>query len=261
MQNLKLNGMKNSWLIILLVLTVAGCDYTSDSIDPNLTGKSGSITRFAIYGDYMYALDQNVVLVYNISNSGDPILANKVETDYGLETIIIYDETIYLGSRTSLYILDITAPEAPIILSKTDRADVFIGGCDPVVVKDQYAYATIKNIVNVCGNIAEQSLLITYDVSDKNNPVEVNSFPMDLPNGLGYEGNYLFVTDEGTDKLIIFDITAGDTPAFFNSVDLTDPVDLITDGDKMIVSTLTDFVIYDISDVNNVTKLSTIPKT
>ena len=84
---------------------------------------------------------------------------------------------------------------------------------------------------------------------------------MELPNGLGYEGNFLFVSDEGTDELMVFDITAGDLPAYFTSVYLTDPVDLITDGDKMIVSTKTDFVIYDISDMNNITKLSVIPKT
>jgi len=251
--------MKKIIKTLFLILIVVSCKYDEFS-DPGVTGKSGSITRFAVSGNYMYALDQNKVLVYDISNPGDPILRNTVETDYGLETIIIYDGTIYLGSRTSLYILDISVPENPKIISKTDRAEAFFGGCDPVVVRDIYAYSTIKILANICGNISQISALITFDVSSKQNPVQVNSFPLNIPEGLGYNDNYLFVCDEGDDKIHIFDITVGSSPVYFDAIELTDPVDLITDGNRMIVSSKTDFVIYDISDINNIIKLSVIPK-
>ena len=93
------------------------------------------MSRFAISGDYMYALDQNQVLVYSVTNPEKPQLVSKVPTDYGLETIVIYDETIYIGSRNALYILNISNPAHPVLQSKSERADEIQGGCDPVVVK------------------------------------------------------------------------------------------------------------------------------
>lgn len=95
---------------------------------------------------------------------------HTLPTEYGLETIIIYDNTIYLGSKTALYILSIDNPAAPVILSQTERVNFPFGGCDPVIVKDTYAYSTVKIIENICGQPATQSALLVYDVSNKSAP-------------------------------------------------------------------------------------------
>lgn len=246
-----------NYLFILLIAFACENDTSSSDV---ITGKAGSITRFAVSGNYMYALDLNQILVFQIMSNGETQLVNKVSTDYGLETIIIYDETVYIGSTTALYILDISNPGTPVILSKEERGIELLGGCDPVVVKDNYAYSTVKIIVNRCGQAGVVSQLIVYDVADKKNPFEVSTFPMNMPNGLGYEGDYLFVCDEGEDKVQIFDISVPTNPAYFGFIDLVDPIDLIPNDGTLIVSTANDFVIYDITDVNNISKLSTIPK-
>lgn len=244
-----------------LALLLAACAKDFDGLE-SAAGKSGSITRFVVHNGYMYTLNPNEVLTYSLQNPDKPALVHRLATDYGLETIIIYDNTIYLGSNTALYILDISNPAAPAILSQTGRSTLFFGGCDPVVVKDNYAYSTIKIIQNICGNVSSESALLVYDVSNKSMPVERGMYSLNIPNGLGYRDNYLFVCDEGSDRLEVFDISdpldVKKLPE--HAVYLTDPYDLIVDGQKMIVSTKTDFQIYDLSQLPLIKKTGTIEK-
>lgn len=248
-------------VLILGLLLVSACTKeTGDAL--TATGKSGSITRFAVYNGYMYVLNPNEVLTYSLQDPDKPALVNRLATDYGLETIIVYDNTIYLGSNTALYILDISNPAAPAVLSKANRGFAFFGGCDPVVVKDQYAYSTIKIIQNVCGIVSSQSALLVYDVSDKSAPLEKGVYPLNIPNGLGYKDNYLFVCDEGADRLEVFDIAnpldVKPLPQFAMSI--SDPYDLIVDGNKMIVSTKNDFRIFSLEDLPVVKPIGFIAK-
>ncbi len=225
-------------------------------------GKSGSITRFAVYQNFMYVLNLNEVQTYDIQDKEKPKLVHRLATDYGLETITIYDNTVFLGSSTALYILDISNPAAPKILSQSDRLEnLGFSGCDPVVVKDNYAYSTIKIIENFCGSVSVQSALVVYDVTDKSAPLPVGVYSLGLPNGLGYKDNYLFVCDEGDDKLWVLDISNPQQLSFTDySLSITDPVDLIVDGQRMIVSSKTDFQIFDISNISNIKKVGLISK-
>jgi hypothetical protein len=244
---------------------IMGAILTACSLESADIGKtaeqSGSITRFAIHNGYMYTLNPNQVKTYSLQNPDKPQLVHTLATDYGLETIIIYDNTIYLGSRSALYILEISNPAAPRILSQTNRGDVFIGGCDPVVVKNNTAYSTIKIIENICGRVSAQSALLVYDVTDKQNPQTIGSYTLSLPNGLGYMDNYLFVCDEGTDRVEIYDIT---NPAALEltryAIPMTDPIDLIVTGDKLIVSAKTEFRFFDIRDITNIQPLGRLAK-
>lgn len=248
------------YAFMLTAFVVVACqkENVSETKNANANGTSGSITRFASHNNYLYALDQNKIKVYDIANGASPTLVNTVITDYGLETITVYDGTIFIGSRTALYILDITNPASPVILSKTEREGELAGGCDPVAVKNNYAFSTVKIIENVCGVINTSSRLLVYDVTDKNNPVLVNEYNMNIPNGLGYKDNTLFVCDEGSDVIMMFDITNPVNTSFSSTFPLTDPVDLIVDGNKMVVSTKTGFSFYDITDLNNIQPKGTI---
>jgi hypothetical protein len=247
---------------LLLTLLAAACTAESDIPLSTTPGQSGSITRFATYGHYMYVLNLNEVQTYDIAQPDLPVLVHELATDYGLETITIYDGTIYIGSTTALYILNLSNPAAPVIQAKVDE---ILGNsftrCDPVVVKGNYAFSTIKIIANVCGQISSESALVVYDVTDKSNPVVLATYPMFTPNGLGYKDHYLFVCDEGSDQLQVFDISNPEAvlPTPY-SISLTDPVDLIIAGQKMIVSTKTDFDIYDIGNIEQIQKIGRIAK-
>jgi hypothetical protein len=129
-------------VMLLTILSSSSCEKSAEERDLAIgeEGLSGSITRFAVLGDYLYALNPNGVLTYNVSNASKPVLTSIINTDYGLETITIYDGYVYIGSRTSLYILDISNPSIPTILSQTQGGSLLGGGCDPVVVKGDYYY-------------------------------------------------------------------------------------------------------------------------
>ncbi len=252
--------MKKTLFATCIALFLFAC--SKDSALEQVAGKSGSITRFAIYHDFMYVLNLNEVQTYNIKQKEHPVLVHRLPTDYGLETIAIYDNTVFVGSTTALYILDISDPAAPVIQSKSDRiTDIGFIGCDPVAVKDHFAYSTIKVIENICGTISAQSALVVYDIADKSAPKVVGFYTLEIPNGLAYKDNYLFVCDEGWDQLLVFDIT---TPTMLTqtnySFSITDPYDLIVDGTRMIVVTKTDFQIFDISNIAQIKKIAQISK-
>ena len=245
----------------LLLLTVA-CTQDSSLFIESQTGVSGSITRFATLGDYMYTLNPNELQTFDISDPNNPKHVSELETDYGLETIFIYDNRIYLGARTGLYILALDDPSQPKLLSQTTRSDSFFGACDPVVVKDSYAYSTVKTIENICGNINTLSALLVYEVSDPENPVLRQEFILEAPNGLAYTDAYLYVCDSSAGKILAFDITNPNEVVQQSDLNysLQDPMDIIIDGDRMITSTKDDFVILSIGADGSIVYEKTIPK-
>lgn len=255
--------MKNKLFIFSFIsLLLFGCNEAGlEGIAPN--GQSGSITRFAVHNSFMYVLNPNEIITYSLADPENPEQKSTLETDYGLETIIIYDNTIYVGSRNALYILGIDNPAVPELLAKSDRLDFpFAGGCDPVVVKGNYAYSTIKIIQNICGSFNAESVLIVYDVSNKNEPELIGTYPMREPNGLGYKDNYLMVCDTGIDELVLFDISNPNKLVRLNdaNISIDDPMDIIINKNKMIVSTANNFEIYDVTDITNIEAIGSIPK-
>lgn len=246
---------------LLLLLALSACADDSESFQPNQeNGLSGSITRFAVHNGFMYSLNPNGINTYDLSQPDNPQLVSTINTDYGLETITIYEGIIYVGSTTSLYILGIDDPARPVILSQTGREEVILGdGCDPVVVRNNYAYSTVKIINEICGTFNAESQLITFEVSDPRAPQIVSNYPLDEPNGLGYGATHLFVCDQ--DQVLVFslDDPADPQPTTF-SIAVPQAVDVIVRGDLLLVSSKTAFNFFDISDVSNIQPLSVISK-
>ena len=94
--------MKKLLFIALISLLYFGCAKEA-AFESGTNGKSGSITRFAVYQNYMYVLNLNEVQTYDITQKDKPTLVHRLPTDYGLETITIYDNSVFLGSTTALY--------------------------------------------------------------------------------------------------------------------------------------------------------------
>src|SRR5690349_2298302 len=61
------------------------------------TGKGGSLTRFTIAGDYLYAVDNHFLYAYSLIN---PVKPEKVYTsplNFDIETIYPYKNNLFLG--------------------------------------------------------------------------------------------------------------------------------------------------------------------
>jgi len=176
-------------------------EFSNDSGGGN-TGTGGSMARFSLNGNYLYVADESSLSAFDISNAASPTRVSNEYIGWQIETIFNYKNHLYLGSSTGMYIYTIENPATPQKLSFLEH----VRGCDPVVVKDNYAYVTIRG-GNACGQDMNQ--LDIVDISDKENPEVVNSYGMVNPYGLGVKDNWLFVCD-GNAGLKIFGIE--DTP-------------------------------------------------
>jgi hypothetical protein len=245
--------MKHTLLLFLSVLLLACGKESSQIANTNNSGKNGSLTRFAIKDNYMYAVDVNYLKVFDISNGDEPVLKNKVKVDYGIETISIYGNYVYLGAVDGVYIVDINSPQNPVELEKIEHHI----SCDPVVVQNNIAYSTQRANAFGCGSAWASSVLAVYDVANPQNPNLLTNLTMDQPYGLAVENNWLFVCDEGRKGVVIFDVSNPSEPIEIGLINTEQPRDIILTYPYMIISSKTDFKIYNYSNVLETTYVST----
>lgn len=239
--------------IAVCMLVLTGCSKDSDISSASETGKNGSIARFAIKGDLMYAIDLNYLRVFNISDSDHLQLVQSTEVDYGLETIFIYDHYIYLGAVNGVYVIEINNPTNPVQLEKIEHHI----SCDPVVVQNNIAYSTQRVSATGCGNNWMTSALAIYDVSDVNNPVLRNQLSLSGPYGLAIENHNLFVCDPLQGGIIVFDITDPIHPEQHAIATVSEPRDLILNYPYMLVATENTFELFNYADPLNIHHVST----
>ncbi|WP_036380128.1 LVIVD repeat-containing protein [Muricauda sp. MAR_2010_75] len=163
------------------------------------TGQGGSLARFKIVEDYLYAVDSHNINVFNISDLENPQNLDDVYAGFDIETIFYNGTYLFLGSMRGMYIYDITDPAVPSLISEFQHGTA----CDPVVVDGDYAYVTLRG-GNWCG--ATESGLFIVDISDIENPELAVQYPMDGPYGLGIKDEKLFVCD-GDSGLKVYDKT------------------------------------------------------
>jgi len=162
-------------------------------------GQGGSLARFKIVENILYAVDSHNINLFDIQNLESPEVLGNVYAGFDIETIFNRNNHLFLGSMSGMYIYDISSPATPQFVSEFQHGTA----CDPVVVDDQYAYITLR-AGSFCGAI-ESSLLIV-DISDLINPELIKSYSMDNPYGLGIKENLLFICD-GTSGLKVYNKT------------------------------------------------------
>ncbi|MGK7396632.1 MAG: LVIVD repeat-containing protein [Candidatus Cyclobacteriaceae bacterium M3_2C_046] len=162
------------------------------------TGVGGSMARFAIYGNYMYGIDDVNLYVFDISNLEEPVYGFKKEVGWGIETIFPYQDKLFIGAQNGMHIYDISKPDIPLKLSTFEH----VVSCDPVVVQDTIAYVTLRGGNNCRNGFSNQ--LDVVNIKDPSNPILIESFPMQNPHGLGIDGKALFIC-EGSFGLKIYD--------------------------------------------------------
>ena len=183
--------------ILYSVLFIA-CSDTSSTSDSNATGQGGSLTRFAINGNYLYIVDHNAIQVFNTQNSTFEKIGS-VDVSSGLETIFVKGNYLYLGAQDAMFIYDISIPQSPSFIFRYSH----ITSCDPVVVQGNRAYVTLRS-GSRC-NLGVNALEI-IDITNPYNPTLIANYPMTSPHGLGVDGNLLFIC-EGSAGLKVYDIT------------------------------------------------------
>lgn len=219
------------------------------------SGVAGSMARFSIIGDYLYAVDDNTMHLFDLSNPSTPVAGNEINLGWGIETIFPYEDKLFIGSNSGMFIYDNTNPSAPDYLAEFQHARA----CDPVFVKDNYAYVTLRD-GSICDGFINQLDLI--DITEITNPTLVKSFELSNPHGLSIKNNTLFVC-EGAHGLKSFDIT---DPATLNEHQLDhqkdghafDVIALPGQADVLLVVGEDGFMQYNFDDPNDLRLISEI---
>lgn len=242
---------KITLFLFIITAAFAGCDVESFDIsssdDSSETGTAGSLARFTIANNYMYTVEHSLLKVFNISNEDKPEFVKQITPGFGIETIFASGNYLFLGSRWGVYIYDITQPESPVQKALYEHTY----SCDPVVVSGNYAYSTL-NSFGPCGRGLNQLDII--DVSNPSHPKNVNTLPMNAPQGLGVTDNLLFVCDEG---IKVFDLTDKIYPQFLHKIEIP-AYDVIPLDTLLLVATEAGLYEYSFTSAGDLTELSTI---
>jgi len=184
-------------LLLCMGLFQACSDYStffdSDSSDSS-TG--GSMARFTVKGDYLYIVDDEHLLTFDISDSSKIDLKSCFDAAWGIETIFPTDTLLFLGSTSGMYIFSLKNPKKPSYIS----AYTHVTSCDPVVVQGDFAYVTLRSDNDNCWRSVNQ--LEVINISNINMPVSVATHEMVCPRGLAVSDTLLFICD-GLDLVVM----------------------------------------------------------
>lgn len=217
------------------------------------SGTGGSMARFTIVSNYLYIVDNASLNLYDISDNSNPNFTKNIPISWNIETIFPYNQMLFIGSQTGMYVYSIQNPANPEFISEFRHASA----CDPVVVEGNYAYVTLRG-GNLCGAIESQ--LDVIDISTIENPTLLKTYSMQEPYGLGIKNDVLFVCDgdaglkvyQANDKLKI----DSNLVAHYNDINAFDVIPL---PDLLIMIGVDGLYQYDYSDLENIELLSHIP--
>jgi len=218
------------------------------------TGIAGSMARFGLYDDYLYAVDNSICYMFDVRIPASPVNAGKQSVGWNVETMFLYDKHMFLGTMNGMIILSLEVPLAPKYVTNFWHATA----CDPVVVSDGYAYVTLRG-GTVCGSNINRLDVIKLAPDYKNN-VMVGSFNMHGPLGLGIDGDVLFVCD-GDAGLKVFNV-ADKTRVTSNQIAIFPNIktyDVIPVNGYLFMIGKDGFYLYDYSNIQNITLMGQIP--
>lgn len=227
---------------LLCLVSLSRCTKESASAGGAADGAGGSTARFTIAGNYLYVVDNKSLKAFSIANpSAAPVLKSTVDIGLNIETIFPYQDKLFVGSSSSMYIFSLADPEKPL---RVARADYIIRmSCDPVVALDSTAFATL-NAGGRCGG--GMSALVVYDIRNIENPILKNQVPLSGPFGLGVKDSALYVC-EGMGGLNVYNIRNTYSPLLIRRITGETFYDVIPYGNILICQVSNGIALYDIS--------------
>ncbi|MEK7433465.1 MAG: hypothetical protein AABZ74_10060 [Cyanobacteriota bacterium] len=204
----------------------------------------GSLARFSIIEDYLYVLSSSVeMIIYNLQNTPDLKEENTIKIGSELETIFPYDNKLFLGSKTRMYVYDNENKTKPKFLSSFQH----IKSCDPVVVENKKAYVTLRGGGITCNSSNNE--LDIVNIEDIKNPKLIRAYPMKNPSGLAIKNNILYLCD-GVEGLKIFDVSNSNDINLIKTIPINNPKDIIlNENDHAIIISQEGLFQYDFSNL------------
>jgi hypothetical protein len=239
------------WSFALAIMSAFGCKGASYSTAP--TAKAGSLARFVVHRDRMYALNQSDLMVYETTADGSLRFASSTYVRGDAETLFPYEELLFVGTREGMLVYSLVDPIHPAFVGQARH----VYSCDPVVVQQDVAYVTLRS-----GSACREGVdgLLVFDVSNPTAPREVARRPMASPRGLGVDGDVLFVADE-QEGLVVYDLEKPHHPRRVGSVPSISGYDVIAHDGILYLSAESGLYqyAYDSQGISRPHPLSRIP--
>ena len=231
-------------------------DMVSDSTivgsDAPTTGTGGSMAKFTIQGDYLYVINQADVQLFDISEVDNPTKWTKVSLSWDIETLYPFDDKIFVGSMSGMYILDTEDKGNPVLAGVISH----VTSCDPVVADDKYAYVTLRG-GSMCGGYTNQ--LDVIDISDIYNPELIKTYSMQGPKGLAIDGDVLYVCD-GEAGMKVYNVEDPMQASLISWIRDIDTYDVIVVDDEVTLVSADGVRVYNSEDPSELEELSYIEK-
>jgi len=232
------------------VCSFAMADATSSGGKSNAPGIAGSMSRFAIVNEFMYAVNQSSLQTISVSSANNPQFVKSENMGWSIETIFPFKDKLFIGSATGMFIYSVANPSVPERQGSFSHARA----CDPVIADDDYAFVTLRD-GNICSGTANQ--LDIVDVRNVFSPSLVKTYQLTNPFGLAKDGNYLFICD-GRDGLKVYDASAVNNLKLLKHIPGMEAYDVIAWNNRLLLVTDKGLRQYDYSDIGNIRLLSTI---
>ncbi len=217
-------------------------------------GVGGSMARFGLYDDYLYAVDEANLHIFDVKAAANPDEIGQQNVGWNVETMFMYDDHMFLGTQSGMRIFNLDIPTYPKYVSDFWH----VTSCDPVVVADGYAYVTLRG-GTACGSTVNRLDVLKLADDYVDNQL-VGSYPMEGPYGLGIDDEVLFVCD-GDAGLKVYDVsdkTAIDDHMISHFAGIN-TYDVIPLGGYLFMIGDDGFYQYDYSDLQNISQVSHIP--
>ncbi|MEB2777606.1 hypothetical protein SYJ56_19980 [Algoriphagus sp. D3-2-R+10] len=185
--------MEGGWLMDSRMSFSANFSAASQSY-----GTGGSMARFTLSNQHLYAVDESTLRVFDVETPADPTFVKPIDLGWGIETIFPFEDKLFIGSNVGMHIYDASTPSSPTRMSVYEH----VQACDPVVVNADYAFVTLRN-GNACWNGVNELQVI--DIKDLYQPKLKKSYSMLNPHGLGLAGDFLYIA-EGAHGLKSFNV-------------------------------------------------------
>ncbi len=225
---------------------------STSAVAPTNPGMGGSMARFALVDNFLYAVDSYNLRAVDVTNSTAMTQGEKLQLNWGVETIFPNNDNLFIGTNSGMHIMDVSNRLSPQLISTYDH----IVSCDPVIVDEDLAYVTLRSGTQ-CQGFTDQ--LEVIDISDLAKPQLLYVYEMFNPHGLGKDGDALFICD-GTDGLKIYDASDNSkiTDNLLAHYESIQAFDIIPFNNVAMMIGEDGLYQYDYSDLSNIKFLSHI---
>lgn len=206
---------------------------------PRATSNGSSYATFAVIDDYLYRVDNSVLIVYDIATPDEPKVLVRKTFDFVIETIYPTEQLLFMGGRIGMYVYDRADPAAPQLIGSVEH----FRACDPVVVSGSVAYVTLRG--GNCGDLINR--LLTVNIADPSKPFIAAQKELANPHGLAVRDPFLYVST-GASGYLLFDVTRPTAPEVLGAWPDWPTLDFLWSDDVLFVLGFDDVRIFDVTD-------------